>query len=89
MRLRDVITPGVCIVGIVVVVAFIEPRAFDWLKFQLAEVVSAPASAAQAVVSVVGDIWIATARRLSLWRAPIAMFALAVGVLVFLLRNLK
>ena len=81
------ITSGVCVVGIGVAVVYIEPRALGWLKLQLAEVVGTSASAAQVVVSAVGDTLSGTGR-LSLWRAPLAMFALVAGVLVFLLRKL-
>ena len=82
------ITSGVCVVGIGVAVVYIEPRALGWVKLQLAEVVGTSASAAQVVVSAVGDTLSGTAGRLSLWRAPLAMFALVAGVLVFLLRKL-
>lgn len=82
------LTTGVCLVGIGVTLAYIEPRALDWLKLRLVEVVGAPARSAQAVVSVVGDTVSATAGRLNLWRAPVAVFALVAGVLIFLLRRL-
>ena len=82
------ITSGVCLVGIGVTLAYVEPRALDWLKLRLIEVVGAPARSAQAVVSVVGDTLSATAGRFSLWRAPILVFALVSGALIFLLRKL-
>ena len=82
------ITSGVCLVGIGVTLAYIEPRVFDWLKLRLFEVVGAPARSAQAVVSAVGDTLSATAGRLNLWRAPIVVFALVAGALIFLLRRL-
>ncbi len=82
------ITSGVCLVGIGVTLAYIEPRALDWLKLRLIDVVGAPVRSAQAVVSVVGDTLSATAGRLNLWRAPVAVFALVAAALIFLLRKL-
>ncbi len=82
------ITSGVCLVGIGVTLAYIEPRALDWLKLRLVEAVGAPARSAQAVVSVIGDTVSATVGRLSLWRAPVLVFALVAGALILLLRRL-
>ena len=82
------ITSVICVVGIGVTLVFVEPRALDWLKLQLADVVVVSASAGRVAVSAVGDTLSGTAGRLSLWRAPLAMFALVAAVLVFLLRKL-